>query len=98
MQRFLPGNTPLHQTRRGSLLTGMVDLTPDPDTGKPKARLLDLVPGRSGKAYSDWIEDRGEDFRNGVEVATLNPFHGYKNAIDDQLEDATAVLDGYLRC
>ena len=31
-------------------LTGMVDLTPDPDTGRPQARLLDLVPGRSGKA------------------------------------------------
>jgi len=40
-------------------LTGMVDLTPDAD-GKPKARLLDLVPGRSGKAYSDWLGERGE--------------------------------------
>lgn len=75
-------------------LTGMVDLTLDED-GKPRARLLDLVPGRSGKAYSDWLEERGEDFRDGVEVATLDPFHGYKNAIDDQLEDATAVLDAF---
>lgn len=75
-------------------LTGMVDLTPDQD-GKPCARLLDLVPGRSGKAYSDWLEERGDDFKNGVEVATLDPFHGYKNAIDDQLEDATAVLDAF---
>ena len=75
-------------------LTGMVDLTPDAD-GNPQARLLDLVPGRSGKAYSDWLEQRGETFRDGVEVATLDPFHGYKNAIDDQLEDATAVLDAF---
>jgi transposase len=30
-----------------------------------------------------------------VEVATLDPFHGYKNAIDDQLEDAVAVLDAF---
>lgn len=75
-------------------LTGMVDLTPD-ENGKPKARLLDLVPGRSGKAYSDWLEERGEEFKNGVEVATLDPFHGYKNAIDDQLEDATAVFDAF---
>ena len=72
----------------------MVDLTPDAD-GKPKARLLDLVPGRSGKAYSDWLEERGEEFRGGVQVATLDPFHGYKTAIDDQLEDATAVLDAF---
>jgi hypothetical protein len=30
-----------------------------------------------------------------VQVATLDPFHGYKNAIDDQLEDAVAVLDAF---
>lgn len=75
-------------------LTGMVDLTPDED-GKPRARLLDLVPGRSGKAYSDWLAERGEQFKDGVEVATLDPFHGYKNAIDDRLEDAVAVLDAF---
>ena len=40
------------------LLTGMVDLAPDAQ-GKPRARLLDLVPGRSGKAYSDWLDERG---------------------------------------
>ena len=39
-------------------LTGMVDLTrhPHPRTGKVvvKARLLDLVPGRSGTVYKSW--------------------------------------------
>jgi transposase len=87
--------SPVEDGGRGpKQLTGMVDLTPDED-GKPRARLLDLVPGRSGKAYSDWLEERGDDFKNGVEVATLDPFHGYKNAIDDQLEDAVAVLDAF---
>ena len=87
---------PIEDGGRGpKQLTGMVDLTPDPESGKPRARLLDLVPGRSGKAYSDWLDGRGEGFKNGVEVATLDPFHGYKNAIDDQLEDATAVLDAF---
>ena len=38
----------------------MVDLTPDAQ-GRTRARLLDLVTGRSGKAYSDWLEDRGKD-------------------------------------
>ena len=28
--------------------------------GRPQARLLDLVPGRSGKAYADWLTARGE--------------------------------------
>jgi transposase len=86
---------PIEEGGRGpKQLTGMVDLTPG-EHGKPRSRLLDLVPGRSGKAYSDWLKDRGQAFRAGVEVATLDPFHGYKNAIDDQLEDATAVLDAF---
>lgn len=75
-------------------LTGMVDLTKD-QQGKVKARLLDLVPGRSGKAYADWLEERGETFRAGVKVAALDPFQGYKTAIDDKLEDAVAVLDAF---
>lgn len=42
---------PIEDGGRGpKQLTGMVDLTPDPDTGRQQARLLDLVPGRSGKA------------------------------------------------
>ena len=75
-------------------LTGMVDLTRDQD-GRTRARLLDLVPGRSGKAYGDWLQQRGDAFRRRVSVATLDPFHGYKNAIDNQLEDATSVLDAF---
>ena len=75
-------------------LTGMVDLTRD-ECGKVRARLLDLVPGRSGETYKTWLTQRGETFRAGVEIATLDPFHGYKNAIDDQLEDARSVLDAF---
>ena len=61
----------------------------------PTARLLDLVPGRSGTAHENWLAERGEDFRAGVRIATLDPFQGYKNAIDDQLQDATSVLDAF---
>jgi transposase len=74
--------------------TGMVDLTRD-QHGRTRARLLDLVKGRSGKAYADWLDARGEAFRKRVTVATLDPFHGYKNAIDDQLQDAVSVLDAF---
>jgi hypothetical protein len=35
----------------------MVDLTRH--DGRPQARLLDLVPGRSGKACADWLSSRG---------------------------------------
>jgi hypothetical protein len=56
-------------------LTGMVDLTHDKH-GRIRARLLDLVPGRSGTVYADWLKARGDAFRKRVEVATLNPFRG----------------------
>jgi transposase len=86
---------PIGDGGRGSKeLTGMADLTPD-QHGRSRARLVDLVPGRSGKAYSDWLDARGDTFRARVAVATLDPFHGYKNAIDDKLADATAVLDAF---
>ena len=66
------------ERKRGpSALTGMVDLTRD-QHGWVRARLLDLVPRRSGKAYADWLNARGEAFRKRVQVATLDPFHGYK--------------------
>lgn len=70
-------------------LTGMVDLSRDRH-GRVRARLLNLVPGRSCAAYSQWLKARNEAFHNSVEVAMLDPFHGYKNAIDDQLDDAVA--------
>ncbi|WP_454228880.1 ISL3 family transposase [Propioniciclava flava] len=75
-------------------LTGMVNLTRDKD-GRVRARLLDLVPGRSGTVYKTWLDQRGKTFKQRVEVATLDPFRGYKNAIDDKLADATAVLDAF---
>ncbi|WP_425460100.1 ISL3 family transposase [Humibacillus xanthopallidus] len=81
-------------------LTGMVDLTRHPDPKDPdklivRARLLDLIPGRSGTVYRNWLIERGDAFRAGVQVATLDPFHGYKNAIDDQLDEVASVLDAF---
>ncbi len=72
----------------------MVDLSRTPQ-GTVKARLLDLVPGRSGASYAQWLTARNAAFRDGIKIATLDPFHGYKNAIDDQLDDAVAVLDAF---
>ena len=74
-------------------ITGIVDLTRGKD--HPTARLLDLIPGRSGTVHENWLEERGEQFRSGIQIATLDPFQGYKNAIDDQLQDATSVLDAF---
>jgi transposase len=85
-----------HQPRPGKgpkEMTGITDLTRR--NGRPQTRLLDLIPGRSGKVYADWLATRGERFIGGVGTATLDPFRGYGNAIRDELDDAVAVLDAF---
>jgi transposase len=81
-----------HGTERA--VTAMVDLTRD-EHGCLHARLLDVVPGRSGTAYATWLTDQPEGFAAGVEHAALDPFRGYANAIRDELPEAVAVLDAF---
>jgi transposase len=81
--------------RRGPKeITGIVNLSRD-GKGKTRAKLLDLVPGRSGTVYKQWLDLHGDKFKIGVKIAALDPFRGYKTAIDDRLQDATSVLDAF---
>ena len=60
----------------------------------PTARLLDLVPGRSGTVYKNWLAERGEDFRSGIQIATLDPSKGGETVRTPslgQFQDATSV-------
>ena len=69
-----------HQDRRRRgprELTGIVDLTRGED--HPTARLLDLVPGRSGTVHENWLAERGEDFRAGVRIGGWIPSRDRKN-------------------
>jgi transposase len=76
------------------MVTGIIDHTRDAH-GNVHARLLDLVPGRSGKAYGDWLKEQGSTFTNGIKVATLDPFRGYANAIREELPEAITVVDAF---
>jgi transposase len=76
------------------MATGIVDHTRDAH-GMVHARLLDLVPGRSGKAYADWLKERGAGFTAGIKTAARDPFRGYANAIRDELPEAITVLDAF---
>ncbi|XAS69761.1 ISL3 family transposase [Micrococcaceae bacterium Sec5.7] len=76
------------------MVTGIIDHTRDAN-GVVHARLLDLVEGRSGKTYADWLKAQTPEFRAGVKTATLDPFRGYANAIRDELPDAIQVLDAF---
>ena len=72
----------------------IVDHTRDSE-GNTHARLLDLVEGRSGKVYADWLREQGTDFTTGITTATLDPFRGYANAVRDELPEAIVVLDAF---
>jgi len=78
----------------GREVTCMVDLSRDAN-GHVRARLLDLVLGRSGPAYATWLDARTEQFRVHVKHAALDPFRGYPNALRDSLPDAVQVLDAF---
>ena len=50
----------------------MVDLSRDAD-GCMRARLLDAVPGRSGRVFADWLTQQGVEVTVSVEHAALDP-------------------------
>jgi len=55
----------------GRAVTAKVDLTRD-QHGQLHARLLDVVPGRSGTAYAAWLSDQSEEFTAGIAHAALD--------------------------
>ena len=60
-----------------------------------RARLLDIVEGRSAKALSDWVSAREQGWRDGITVAALDPFRRYATALRTTLPQATRVLDAF---
>lgn len=85
-----------HTRRAGEdgYVTVIIDLTPVLD-GTGRARLLDLVPGRSAAAFKTWLAQQSSAFRDQVEVVAMDGFTGYKNAAADQLPEATPVMDPF---
>jgi len=82
-------------TRRGDkYVTVIIDLTPIRD-GTGPARLLDMVPGRSKQAFKQWLAERTESWRAGVEVVAMDGFTGFKTATTEELPDAVAVMDPF---
>jgi len=76
----------------GREVTCMVDLTTD-SSGKVRARLLDLVLGRSGTAYAGWLHAQDETFRAGIKYAALDrreARHGHRRRSPTQGAARTA--------
>lgn len=65
-------------TRRGDkYVTVIIDLTPI-RAGSGPARLLDMVEGRSKQVLKQWLSQREQSWRDGVEVVAMDGFTGFK--------------------
>lgn len=78
--------------RHTQFATGIVAL---PNGDGQAARLLDIVPGRSGTALGDWLAARPDWWRQHVREAALDAFRGYLTALREQLPHARHVLDAF---
>ena len=82
-------------TRKGDrYVTVVIDLTPVRD-GTGPARLLDMVEGRSKKAFKDWLAERDQGWRERVEVVAMDGFTGFRSAAAEELPAARAVMDPF---
>jgi transposase len=82
-------------TRRGDkYVTVIIDLTPIRDQTGP-ARLLDMIEGRSKKAFQQWLAERPKQWRDRVEVVAMDGFTGFKTAATEELPEAVAVMDPF---
>ncbi|KHJ73363.1 ISL3 family transposase, partial [Rhodococcus sp. Chr-9] len=77
-----------------AFVTVLVDLTPVVD-GIGPARLLDMVPGRSAKVLTDWLDARDQAFRDRVKVVTMDGFAGYHLAAANAVPAARTVMDPF---
>jgi transposase len=76
--------TPTHRTE---FVTGFVDVR--------RAKLLDIVPGRSARAVDDWLSARPDDWLERINIVALDPFRGYANGLIARLGHATVVVDHF---
>ena len=60
-----------------------------------RGRLLDVVPGRSARSVSEWLDLRTRYWRDHVVVVAIDPHRGYHNALVSRLPRATVTIDHF---
>lgn len=82
-------------TRRGEkYVTVIIDLTPVRE-GTGPSRLLDMVEGRSKAVFKDWLSQRPQAWREGIEVVAMDGFTGFKTAAAEEVPDAAPIMDPF---
>jgi transposase len=69
------------------LVTGFVDLD--------RHRLIDVVPGRSAAAVSDWLGAKPQRWLAGIATAVIDPYAGYARGLAEGLPHARLVVDHF---
>jgi transposase len=69
------------------LVTGFVDLD--------RHRLIDVVPGRSAAAVSDWLATKPAPWLAGIATAVIDPYAGYARGLAEGLPGARLVVDHF---
>lgn len=49
------------------------------------SRLLAMLDGRCKKAFKDWLAQRDQAWRDGIEVVAMDGFTGFKTATTEEL-------------
>jgi len=80
---FLRANAQRHTT----FVTNFVDLH--------RGRLIDVVPGRSGRAVHDWLGRRADVWLSGIDTVAIDPFRGYATGVAVHLGHAVLVVDPF---
>ena len=83
-----------HTHKGDKFVTVIIDLTPVRD-GTGPARLLDMVEGRSKKAFKTWLDAREQAWRDNVQVVAMDGFSGFKTATTEELPAAVSVMDPF---
>ena len=58
-------------------------------------RLLGQVAGRTGKAVTGWLDDRGAAWKDQVRFVAIDPCAVYRSAVERALPDAVIVVDHF---
>ena len=77
-----------------SFVTVLVDLTSVVD-GTGPSRLPDMVPGRSAKVLTEWLDARNQAFGERVKVVTTDGFAGYRTTAAKAVPEARTLMDPF---
>jgi transposase len=60
-----------------------------------RRRLLDLVPQRTKRSVTDWVEARPQEWRAGVAEVVIDPFDAYRQGVAEAFPHVTLIVDKF---